>query len=402
MEFTKQKLIQLAEEEPSPEMLTAEERDDLRRKYGKQLEIRPTDESGCYEIRSRGFVGHLPVSKSFTVSVAPKLPVSNIFGMLEYAYDLKSFELFKGQIAVETLNDLYEGLASILAKRVLDRARKGLYCSYVEETAKLQFVRGRIRIAETLQSLILGSIALCCEYEDHTADLDENRILLWTLFSLRKLYFVNSELHKQVKRAYQALAGSITLEQKDAADCFGRQYHRLNDDYQPMHMLCGVFLEHLGPGLLAGEGRFLPFMLSMPKLFERFVARWLSSRLTEEIRVAESHPVRVDLSYKTGEAGAKTFKMDIVLRDKADNALAVIDTKYKSDEKPDDDDIHQVVSYAHLMSTQNAILVYPSAKTKPMSFLMNDILVKVMTFDISRQDLGGNAFLNELNKALGL
>jgi 5-methylcytosine-specific restriction enzyme subunit McrC len=235
--------------------------------------------------------------------------------------------------------------------------------------------------------------------------LDENRILLWTLFCLRKLHFNNLEFYKRVRRAYQALAGSIRLEQKNAADCFDRTYHRLNDDYQPMHMLCGVFLENLGPGLLAGEGTFLPFMLNMPQLFERFVARWLKKSVTKEIRVDESYRVRIDASHQIGaEAPAKiTFKMDIVLRDEVTGeALAVIDTKYKADERPNNADINQVVTYAQLMNTRKAILVYPSTSTTSMILPMRDVLVIVMTFDISREDLGGPLFLDELNEALSL
>ena len=398
------RVIHLAEELPSRELLTDDEKDLLIHKYGKQLEINPTFQSGCCEIRSRGYVGHLPVSKGFMVSIAPKLPVSNIFGMLEYAYDLKSFELFKGQVGVETLNDLFEGLASILALRVLKRARKGLYCSYVEETEKLAVVRGRIRVADTLRSMVLGSASLCCEYEEHTADLDENRILLWTLFSLRKLHFTNLEFYKHVKRAYQALVGSITLEEKNAADCFDRKYHRLNDDYQPMHMLCGVFLEHLGPGLLAGEGRFLPFMLNMPELFELFVVQWLKKHLNERIRVDESYSMTIDESrQKSEEALAKLkFKMDIVLRDKATGqALAVVDTKYKADERPKPEDYFQIIAYAHVMNTPKAILVYPSTATTPRKWQPQDIQIIAMTFDISRKDLGGPAFLSELNEVLG-
>lgn len=398
------RVIHLAEELPSRELLTDDEKDQLILKYGKQLEINPTFQSGCCEIRSRGFVGHLPVSKGLMVSIAPKLPVSNIFGMLEYAYDLKSFELFKGQVGVETLNDLYEGLASILALRVLKRARKGLYCSYVDETEKLAFVRGRIRVADTLRSMILGSTTLCCEYEEHTADLNENRILLWTLFSLRKLDFNNLVFYKNVKRAYQALAGSITLEEKNAADCFDRKYDRLNDDYQPMHMLCGVFLEHLGPGLLAGEGRFLPFMLNMPELFELFVVQWLKKHLDERIYVDESYSMTIDESRLQGEEGQVKlkFKMDIVLRDKAGNALAILDTKYKADEKPKPDDVNQVIAYAHIMNTQKAILVYPSSTTKSRRWQPQDILISVITFDISSDDLGGPAFLSELHEVLNL
>ena len=50
--------------------------------------------------------------------------------MLEWAYNLGSFDLFDGEIQSDSLDDIYQMLAKILAKRVLDRGRKGLYREY--------------------------------------------------------------------------------------------------------------------------------------------------------------------------------------------------------------------------------------------------------------------------------
>ena len=84
-----------------------------------------------YRIRSRGLVGIVPVDESVIV-IEPKAPVSSIFGMLEVAYDLQSFELLKGETTIGSLEELFERVVSILARRVLDRVRRGLYQEYVE------------------------------------------------------------------------------------------------------------------------------------------------------------------------------------------------------------------------------------------------------------------------------
>ena len=51
-----------------------------------------------------------------------------------------------------------------------------------------------------------------------------------------------------------------------------RLYHRLNQDYQPMHGLCRFFLEHSGPTHQDGDSAMIPFVVHMPALFEKFVA----------------------------------------------------------------------------------------------------------------------------------
>ncbi len=134
-----------------------------------------------YKLRSRGWIGHIPVGAGDTfVRIRPKVPVANIFRMLEVAYNLKSFQLLEGMIDLESLNDLFERLASILARRVLDRARKGLFRDYLDERDDLAVVRGRIDVRETVMRAARGVPRVHCEYQVHTADLDDNRILLWT------------------------------------------------------------------------------------------------------------------------------------------------------------------------------------------------------------------------------
>src|SRR5262249_50890435 len=132
-----------------------------------------------YIVRSKGWVGHIPVGAQIIVKVRPKLPISSIFGMLEVAYNLKSFALLEGETSVNTIEELFERVASILAHRVLDRARKGLYQAYLTRRDDLAFVRGRIDIRESLKRSLHGSAYLHCEFQHLTHDLEDNQILLW-------------------------------------------------------------------------------------------------------------------------------------------------------------------------------------------------------------------------------
>jgi 5-methylcytosine-specific restriction enzyme subunit McrC len=44
-----------------------------------------------YGLRSRGWVGQIPIGDDLLVRISPKVPIDNLFRMLEVAYNLRSF-----------------------------------------------------------------------------------------------------------------------------------------------------------------------------------------------------------------------------------------------------------------------------------------------------------------------
>ena len=311
-----------------------------------------------YRIRSRGRVGIVPVGESVIV-IHPKAPVSSIFGMLEVAYDLRSFELLKGESMIDSLEELFERVVSILAKRVLDRVRRGLYQQYVEHVDDLVYVRGRVDTRGNLRNAVRKNPAVRCRFEDLTPELEDNEILLWTLFVASRFPLKRPEVADQVRRAYRAMAGSIPLVEKSPQSCIARLYNRLNDDYRTMHGLCRLLLEHAGPHLAEGNRTFIPFCLDMPTLFESFVAKWLAIHLPPNLEVVSQYSAKLRVLTGNIDLG---FVIDVVIRDRRTNRpLAVLDTKYKIAERPKEDDIQQVVAYATRMGVKHAFLVYPSS-----------------------------------------
>jgi 5-methylcytosine-specific restriction enzyme subunit McrC len=195
--------------------------------------------------------------------------------MLEVAYNLDSFRLLEGDIEIESIDDIYDRIVSILARRVIDRARKGLYRGYLGESDDLPYVRGTIDALGTVLNRVRGIPKIRCDYEEHTADLKDNRILYWALNQVRRQAIGREKVKLELDRARRALAGTIGLERFSTNDCMQKFYHRLNYDYKPMHGLCRFILEQTGPGIHAGDRDFLPFEVNMPLLFQSFVAEWL-------------------------------------------------------------------------------------------------------------------------------
>ncbi|MEG3845253.1 restriction endonuclease, partial [Microcoleus sp. herbarium14] len=126
--------------------------DKIYQNYGKEIDIefpnRKTKDK--WELKSKGRVGNIPITPDFHIAIRPKVPINNLFGMLEYAYNLK-IKFPQGQIQCQSLKQIYERLANILAQKILERCRKGLYRDYLSKTERLAYIRGRIDLRSALQ-----------------------------------------------------------------------------------------------------------------------------------------------------------------------------------------------------------------------------------------------------------
>lgn len=341
-----------------------------------------------WELTPQGWVGYIPLAADRVLVLEPKVALGDLFGMLEYAYRLKSLKFLPDLVHTESLAEFYESLADILAKCVLDRARKGFYRTYLERAEQLPYITGRLNTQRLLQRP--WEIQPHCEYQEHTVDIEENQILAWTLRRILHSGLCQRTL-PTLRRAYHTLDSFTSLVPFSPQACVGRLYNRLNDDYQPLHALCRFFLEHSGPGHQVGEHTFLPFLVDMARLYELFVAEWLKQHLpANRFRVQAQEQVTISAEQNL------CLNIDLTLYDAiTGTALCVLDTKYKAPDKPANDDIYQIVTYATVKNCREAILIYPTPV--PFAERLGDIQVRSFTFATAGGlELAGQAFLAQL------
>lgn len=387
------KLIPLAERKPTrfPKHEIPEEiGETLWKEFGSRISVEfPSPKTGQHwEFTPQGWVGYLAIS-DFVFWLKPKAEIQNLFRMLEYAYRLKSFDFLEGAIEANSLEDFYERLANVFAKRILDRSRRGLYRSYVPESSDLPYVRGRMDVLQATRAP--WDVRLHCHYQIHTADVEENQILVWTLLRITRSDITLERSLPAVRRAYRALQGAVDLRQFLAQDCVGRLYNRLNEDYEPLHALCRFFLENTGPSHEVGDRKMLPFLVNMDRLFERFVAEWLKYHLPPEWMIESQERIYI------GNEQHWYFDVDLVLyRTETREPVCVLDTKYKVD-KPDAKDIAQVVAYAESKGCEHAVLIYPVPIDQSLNEKVGDVHVRSLTFGLDGDlELNGQTFLTEL------
>jgi 5-methylcytosine-specific restriction enzyme subunit McrC len=387
IELTEYVSRELEREEITPAIEEA-----LWRNYRNQVKVTsPSFQTGGkWKLTSQGWVGHIPLTPEFHLALLPKVQLKNLFGMLEYAYQLKSksFRFLEGLIDCQSLEDFYSQLAYLLARRILDRGRKGFYRAYVPKTGQLAYVRGRLNIRQAIQKP--WDVKLNCHYEEYSGDIEENQILAWTLFIIGRSGLCSERVSPTVRQAYHTLQGFVTLQPTSPEDCIGRVYNRLNEDYRLLHALCRFFLESSGASHERGDRAMLPFLVKMDRLYELFVAEWLKAHLPQHLLLKFQE--RVNISKTT------YFKTDLVLYDISIGTVRyILDTKYKTPAQSAADDIAQVVAYAVSKDCHEAILVYPEDLTHPLNILVGDIRVRSLTFSLEDDlDRAGQNFLQNL------
>jgi 5-methylcytosine-specific restriction enzyme subunit McrC len=362
---------------------------ELYEKYKNQVDVEfPNYKTGNkWQLKAKGWVGYIPITPELGLKLQPKVPIKNLFGMLEYAYSLKSFRFLEGLMDCDSLEEFYNCLAQVLAQKIIERCRKGLYRTYLPKIEQLASVRGRVDVRQAIQKP--WDVKLKCHYEEHTADIKENQILAWTLFIIGRSGLCSEKVSPTVRKAYHALQGFVTLQLCNSEDCV-RHYNRLNEDYRLLHYLCRFFLDNTAPSHVKGNHKILPFLVDMARLYELFVAEWLKKNTPQGYFLKQQHLLKIGQN--------RQFNVDILLCDAATGkTLFVLDTKYKATEKAADADIHQMISYANTTNCKQAFLIYPKNLITELNVKSGDIQVRSLTFSLDDNlDRAGQTFLQKL------
>jgi 5-methylcytosine-specific restriction enzyme subunit McrC len=360
----------------------------IQNKYNKQIElnIKRTKKGDQIALTSLGWVGFIPLNSNFAIKINPKVSIQNLFAMLNYVFDLKSFYFLDGIAQSESLTDFCDRLVVSLTEKIINRRKKGLYATYFNEETQLTTIKGKINLKKTIQKPY--NIKLNCQYQNRTNDIEENQILLWTLNCLTRCKIFNNDRHSLIRKAYHGLQHSITLKPFKPQECINRQYNRLNQDYKIMHLICFFFLQHISPTHHQGEENTLPFLVNMAQLYEKFVAQWLKTHLPAYLKLKIHEEIRINEDLK--------FNIDLVIYDQeTGKSCYILDTKYKTKFNPTD--FHQIVSYTTQKNCKNAVLIYPQNLKNSFNIMSGDINIRTLTFSLDGDlEVAGKIFLENL------
>jgi 5-methylcytosine-specific restriction enzyme subunit McrC len=305
-----------------------------------------------YILNPNQFVGVVALPSGRRLESYPKVPVQSLFYMLAVAFELPS-PFLPERAAFDELDEMLEFVVAHYADLLEARVTRGLYRAYAEREENLNAVRGRIAVAGDVRRNFVLRHRTYCRFAEFTWDVPENQVLR-QVAHLVSGWVRSPDLRTRLRRIDREM-GEVAPTNHPAAVLDRFAYHRLNDDYAPLHRLCRLFLE--GASLSEAEGPFAfrAFLLDMNRLFESFVTQVLRERARSGITVAAQQSVHLDEGKKV------RMRPDIVVRERGVPVLAA-DCKYKRLE-PDDfrhHDLYQVLAYCTAMGVAQGMLVYPA------------------------------------------
>ena len=347
--------VELKEYETSdPVRLDATDLAVLQTLPGRRLQVRPTGMPGWFTLHASSWVGSviLPTTR---IRIRPKVEdlrnVLMMFGSVSRPAD------WSPESADYAEDDLAEGIAELVLRSVEEATRRGLLHGYETREERLPVVRGRIQVHE-IAARPWDAWPVPCRYDDFTADIAENRVLLAAVELIRR-WAVVPQVRSLATDLTERLAG-VSTSAMPLLEVDLIRATPLNAHYQPALDLARVVLEGYGVAHAAGGQVGHAFLVDMNKLYERWIGAELVDRLWPELTVAEQEDVALSRGPDVWMAP------DLVFR-RAKSPVAVGDVKYKltGSGLARGEDYYQLLAYLTAMELKRGVLVYCRYDERP-------------------------------------
>ena len=318
----------------------------------QRISIRREVRSEACVLNSGPFVGVVVLPSGRRLECYPKVPIRNLFQMLAVAWKIDS-PFRDEEVGVDRLDELLDFIVVYFAELVERRIDAGLYRTYVEQEGNLAAVRGRISVAEDIRHNYILRHRTWCRYADFTWDVPENQVIRQVVHLVGG-WVGRPELRLRLRRLDATLA-EVTPTNMPASAIGRFAYHRLNDDYQPIHRLCRLFIE--GASLSEEEGTFdvRAFLVDMNRLFETFITEVLRELAPTGMDVRPQSQLFLGMEKKV------EMRPDLIVEAEGQTVL-VADCKYKRLE-PDQfrhHDVYQLLAYCTASNVTRGLLIYPA------------------------------------------
>ncbi len=351
--------------------------------------------NGKFKLHATQFVGTVKIP-SYTITVKPKIGNLNFFKMLVYSEDLSELDLLEN-VRIEDGKDLVDFMAKLFLNSISLIIQEGIYKNYTSITEEITTIRGKLLIVQNIRKPRISQEKFWCEYDELSADILENQILLYCSQLLSELVVDSSVKEElvQVQHAFQKEGISEVF--LDAYHLDRITYQKFNEHYETILKLCEFILNLTWYGDFTNEDK-IPingFLYNMDILFQNFVTKAVKEKFDQFDVKREPRDSRLlnnvtkILDDKTEKVKSGILKPDIVMKNKHDGRPElVIDTKYKNHD-PTANDYYQSVAYSLVLECPVLLLLPQQEKKRKGDFILtpemhkDDVSISVRTIDLS-------------------
>lgn len=281
------------------------------------------------------------------------IPVQNIYYMLSYAFSVLQENAYK-DIATEKFDNVAELCAAILIKGVSIQLKKGLHKEYVDKTEPITAPKGKLNISASIKTMSLLKQQIVCTYDDFTVNSYMNRIIKSTMVLL-----IKSDISKTRKKELRKLL--IFFSDVDTINLnlvnWKIPYNRNNKNYRLLISICYLVVKGLLQTTSNGKTKLMTFFdeRSEHKLYEKFILEYYRKEFPQIN--ANSSEIKWALDDDNKRDMLPTMQSDIMLSDKAEKNILIIDAKYYSHNT-------QIQYGKHTIHSNNLYQIFTYVKNK--------------------------------------
>jgi 5-methylcytosine-specific restriction enzyme subunit McrC len=312
-------------------------------------EVRLAEPPDGWSLVTGSSVG-VTVGDGWELRVHPRIAIPRLLFLLAYAHDQRGWRDVTAGFGAET--DLLSAVAvgfSLHASRAVERGPIRSYVSFDERRPDL---RGRVRFGDQIARVPGLPMPLEVTFDDHTADVQENRMLRSASEILLRLPRVAPSARARMLRVDRVLEEVRVL--RDPRDFTVPRITRLNARYEPALVLAKLVLDHMSVTARSGNVSSATFEFDMNRVFEDFV----SSGLREALR-RHGGEVRFQEHGQLAVGPGLPIKPDVTWWSRG-RCVAVIDAKYKSiaNATMPNSDAYQMLAYCIAHRRRRGFVVY--------------------------------------------
>lgn len=323
------------------------------------------------------------VGDGWELRIRPRLHVPKLLFLLGYSEDPKGWaDLVVGFGEVD---ELLDAIAAGFAWHVTRALAPGPLRGYVGVEEREIGLRGRIRFGDQLARLPGLPIPIEITYDDFTANIPENRILLTASELLLRLPRVPTRARERLLHTRAMLEGVEPYSVRGAV--VRPEPTRLNARYSSALTLAMLVIKARATALEGGDVSSTTFVFDMNEVFESFLFAALSDAF---LRRHKGRLVRHHISYLDRDERAIQLKPDITWHS-GGRCRAVVDAKYKSlvDKKTmPNADAYQMLAYCIGLGLPRGFLVYAKdsgERTANHSIKRHSYEIRVRSVDVEKE-----------------
>ena len=366
----------------------------LHSKASVYLDVKELGSDRRILMKTREFIGFLPLTDQTYVIVRPKGEIEDLFHMV--AASGRSERRLSERIGADWKKSQYPDLLDFMAHDFtvgLNRIeRDGFWKRYEERQNILPLVRGKINVGRTVRGPWMHGFSqmLVCQVADPNIDFAPNRVLRACTISLLRTPGLSKADRKSLYK-WERILRRIPLRdsKQDVHEVAQLLYSKRRIPSSRLYyrdlLSIALFVLEQSSVSLAVEGPvdLNAFAVNMDQVFEGYVRNVIADGLSAEgYSVKDGNQSERFLFENSSEY---RIRPDILI-EKVGRVVAVAEAKYIKG-KPNKDDMAQVLSYMCAFGLSKGLLICPETSTNLSRTIFQTPFCQVIVYPIDLSEM---------------